>query len=68
MTWLRFIPETTNIDFVGWRYYAFAIDGLLVLITIISIALQGFNLGFELLHLRDFGGLLAVQLSLLWVE
>ena len=45
MTWLRFIPETTNIDFVGWRFYAFAVDGLLVLVTIISIALQGFNLG-----------------------
>ena len=47
MTWLRFIPETTNIDFVGWRYYAFAVDGLLVLVTIISIALQGFNLGID---------------------
>jgi preprotein translocase subunit SecF len=47
MTWLRFIPETTNIDFVGWRYYAFAVDGLLVLISIISIAIQGFNLGID---------------------
>jgi preprotein translocase subunit SecF len=47
MTWLRFIPETTNIDFVGWRYYAFAVDGLLVLISVISIALQGFNLGID---------------------
>lgn len=47
MTWLRFIPETTNIDFVGWRYYAFAVDGLLVLATIVSIAVQGFNLGID---------------------
>jgi preprotein translocase subunit SecF len=47
MPWLRFIPETTNIDFVGWRYYAFAIDGLLVLVSIISIAIQGFNLGID---------------------
>jgi len=47
MPWLRFIPETTNIDFVGWRYYAFAIDGLLVLISVISIALHGFNLGID---------------------
>jgi preprotein translocase subunit SecF len=47
MPWLRFIPETTNIDFVGWRYYAFALDGLLVLISIVSIALQGFNLGID---------------------
>jgi preprotein translocase subunit SecF len=47
MPWLRFIPETTNIDFVGWRYYAFALDGLLVLISIVSIVLQGFNLGID---------------------
>jgi preprotein translocase subunit SecF len=47
MPWLRFIPETTNIDFVGWRYYAFAVDGLLVLVSIISIALHGFNLGID---------------------
>jgi preprotein translocase subunit SecF len=47
MTWLRLIPETTNIDFVGARYYAFALDGLLVLISIVSIALQGFNLGID---------------------
>jgi preprotein translocase subunit SecF len=47
MTWLRLIPETTNIDFVGWRYYAFAVDGLLVLISIVSIALYGFNLGID---------------------
>ena len=47
MTWLRFIPETTDIDFVGWRYYAFAVDGLLLLASIISIALHGFNLGID---------------------
>jgi preprotein translocase subunit SecF len=47
MPWLRFIPETTNIDFVGWRYYAFAVDGLLVLITVASIIFQGFNLGID---------------------
>jgi preprotein translocase subunit SecF len=47
MTWLRFIPETTNIDFVGWRYWAFAVDGLLVLISVVSIALFGFNLGID---------------------
>jgi preprotein translocase subunit SecF len=47
MPWLRFIPETTNIDFVGWRYYAFAADGLLVLIAVVSILLQGFNLGID---------------------
>jgi preprotein translocase subunit SecF len=47
MPFLRFIPEATNINFVGVRYFAFAIDGLLLLISIVSIAVQGFNLGID---------------------
>ena len=47
MPFLRFIPETTNINFVGARYYAFALDGLLVLISVISIVWHGFNLGID---------------------
>jgi preprotein translocase subunit SecF len=47
MPLLRFIPEATNIDFVGKRYFAFAIDGLLLLISIVSIVVQGFNLGID---------------------
>jgi preprotein translocase subunit SecF len=44
---LRFIPEATNINFVGVRYFAFAFDGLLLLISLISIVWQGFNLGID---------------------
>jgi preprotein translocase subunit SecF len=47
MPLLRFIPEATNINFVGARYIAFAVDGLLLLISIVSIAWQGFNLGID---------------------
>ena len=47
MPLLRFIPETTNVNFVKWRFVAFAIDGLLVLISIASIWLHGFNLGID---------------------
>ncbi|MGA9794271.1 MAG: protein translocase subunit SecF [Rhizomicrobium sp.] len=47
MALLRFLPEETNIDFVGVRYFAFAVDGLLLLISIVSIAWQGFNLGLD---------------------
>jgi preprotein translocase SecF subunit len=57
MTWLRFIPETTNIDFVGARYWAFAADGLLVIASVVSIWIQGFNLGI------DFTGGVAVQVK-----
>ncbi|HVV27442.1 MAG TPA: protein translocase subunit SecF [Rhizomicrobium sp.] len=47
MPLLRFIPETTNVDFVKYRWIAFAIDGLLVLVSVISIAWHGFNLGID---------------------
>jgi preprotein translocase subunit SecF len=47
MPLLRFIPETTNVNFVGWRWYAFAVDGLLVVISIVAILYQGFNLGID---------------------
>ena len=47
MPLLRFIPESTHVNFVGLRYIAFAIDGLLLLISIASIAYHGFNLGID---------------------
>ncbi|HUO93126.1 MAG TPA: protein translocase subunit SecF [Rhizomicrobium sp.] len=47
MRHLRFLPDDTNVDFIGWRYYAFAADGILLLIAIVSIAVQGFNLGID---------------------
>jgi preprotein translocase subunit SecF len=47
MPLLRFIPETTNVDFVKWRWAAFSIDGLLLVVSIVSIALWHFNLGLD---------------------
>jgi preprotein translocase subunit SecF len=47
MPLLRFIPETTNVDFVKWRWIAFAIDGLLVVVSVVSILWHGFNLGID---------------------
>lgn len=55
MPLLRFLPEATNIDFIGKRYYAFAVDGLLLLVAIWSIFTHGFNLGL------DFTGGVEVQ-------
>lgn len=55
MPLLRFLPEATNIDFIGKRYYAFAVDGLLLLVSIVSIFWHGFNLGL------DFTGGVEVQ-------
>src|SRR6185437_7134049 len=47
MPLLRFIPETTNVDFVKYRWWAFTIDGLLVLVSIVSIFWHGFNFGID---------------------
>ena len=47
MPLLKFLPEDTKIDFVGIRYYAFALDGLLLLASVLSIAFHGFNLGID---------------------
>jgi preprotein translocase SecF subunit len=55
MPLLRFLPEATNINFIGIRYYAFAVDGLLLLISLFSIIFHGFNLGL------DFTGGVEVQ-------
>ena len=47
MRLLKLIPDRTSIDFVGARFYAFAIDGLLVLIALISLLVHGLNYGID---------------------
>jgi preprotein translocase SecF subunit len=47
MARLTIIPDNTKIDFVGQRFTAFAVDGLLVVITILSLWFQGLNLGID---------------------
>jgi preprotein translocase SecF subunit len=47
MRLLKLIPDHTEIDFVGVRYYAFAIDFALLLIAVWAIAYYGFNLGID---------------------
>jgi preprotein translocase subunit SecF len=44
---LRFVPDDTKIDFVGRRYFAFGITGLLFVVTIISVLVQGLNFGID---------------------
>jgi len=43
MPLLRFIPETTNVDFVKYRFWAFGIDGLLVVISVRHVRDNGYN-------------------------
>jgi preprotein translocase subunit SecF len=47
MRLLKLIPDHTTIDFVGVRFYAFGIDGLLVLISLISLLFHGLNFGID---------------------
>src|SRR5258706_10993819 len=47
MPLLRFIPETTNVNFVKYRFWAFGVDGLLVIVSVLSILLHGFSLGID---------------------
>src|SRR4051812_37684204 len=47
MPLLRFIPETTNVDFVKYRWWAFSIDGLLLIVSVVSILYAGFNMGID---------------------
>jgi preprotein translocase subunit SecF len=44
---LRFVPDNTRFDFIGQRRYAFAITGLLFLMTIVSLSVKGFNFGID---------------------
>lgn len=47
MPLLRIIPETTNVDFVKWRWLAFGVDGLLMVISVVAIFTLHFNLGLD---------------------
>ncbi len=47
MRLLKLIPDQTNFDFVGARYIAFTIDGLLILATVVALYFQGLNLGID---------------------
>jgi len=47
MPLLRFIPETTNVDFVKYRWWAFGVDGLLMAMSVVAFVVLGFNMGLD---------------------
>jgi preprotein translocase SecF subunit len=54
---LRLFPDNTHFDFAGNRYFAFAFDGLLAAIAIVSLFINGLNLGI------DFTGGVVIEVS-----
>ena len=47
MRLLKLIPDNTNIDFVGVRYYAFAFDALLLVLSLVFLLVYGLNYGID---------------------
>lgn len=47
MFFLKLMPDNTNIDFVGARFWAFAIDGLLVVVAAAALLWNGLSLGID---------------------
>lgn len=47
MRLLKLVPDDTKIDFTGKRIYAFALDGVLIVIAVATLFIQGLNLGID---------------------
>ena len=47
MRWVRLVPDDTRFDFMGQRRFAFAFTILLTLASLISLGIQGLNLGLD---------------------
>ncbi len=52
---IRFFPDTTTIDFIGKRLIGMLLAGVLVVVCLISLAVQGLNFGI------DFSGGLLIE-------
>ena len=44
---MEFIKKATHIDFLGWRNVCFGMSGTLILISIVSLIIQGLSFGID---------------------
>src|SRR6185503_17891026 len=47
MALAKYFPHALKIDFVGARYFAFALTGLLFIGVIVSLSVKGLNFGID---------------------
>jgi preprotein translocase SecF subunit len=47
MALAKYFPHATKVDFVGARYFAFSLTGLLFIAVIVSLSIRGLNLGID---------------------
>ncbi|MGB8275378.1 MAG: protein translocase subunit SecF [Alphaproteobacteria bacterium] len=47
MKWLALVPPGTNVDFIGKRYWSLGLSIVLTVVSLVSIAVQGFNFGID---------------------
>jgi len=45
--WGRLVDSQTAIDFVGLRKWGFLLSGIVILATVVSLLVQGLNLGID---------------------
>ncbi len=56
MRGIRFIPEDSNVNFIGMRWVAFALSGILIAFSIFVLVQKGLNMGI------DFTGGMVVEI------
>lgn len=47
MRLLKLVPDDTNIDFLGWRWWAFGLSVALIIASVMLVVVRGLNFGID---------------------